>query len=205
MVFDDDRSNKITWWYSKCTLSMQGPMCNSIIEDVNGRCYKHWGNYPLHFPLKASFLHVVLILSDSHPVALNPLILEQLNYNPDTEHAELNTHLPTLNNDQGAAYIWIIESIEQQDPKVFFMNGQAGSGKTYMYNMICAKLQSEGLIIPCMSSSGISTLLIRGRRTAHSIFKIPMTTSLKRQCVISQRTVLALTLWALQKSLSGMR
>ena len=33
-------------------------------------------------------------------LTLNPLILEQLNYNPDTEHAELNTHLPTLNVDQ---------------------------------------------------------------------------------------------------------
>ena len=122
-------------------------------------------------------------------LTLNPLILEQLNYNPDTEHAELNTRLPTLNDDQWAAYIQIIESIEQQDPKVFFLNGQGGSGKTYMYNTICAKLWSEGLIILCMSSSGISALLIRGGRTAHSVFKTPIDNLTEMSmCHISKNT-----------------
>jgi len=107
-------------------------------------------------------------------LTLNPLILEQVNYNPEAECAELNAHLPTLNDDQQAAYMWIIESIKHQDPKVFFLNGQGGSGKTYMYNTICAKLRSEGMIILCVSSSRISALLIHGGRMAHSVFKIPI-------------------------------
>ena len=37
-----------------------------------------------------------------------------------------------------------------------------------------AKLRSEGKIILCVSSSGISALLIRAGRTAHSMFKIPI-------------------------------
>ena len=37
-------------------------------------------------------------------LTLNPLILEQVNYNPEAEHAELNACLPTLNNDQRTAY-----------------------------------------------------------------------------------------------------
>ena len=107
-------------------------------------------------------------------LTLNPLILEQVNYNPEAERAELNARLPTLNNDQRTAYMQITESIERQDPKVFFLNGQGGSGKTYVYNTICAKLRSEGMIILCVSSSRISALLIRGGRTAHSVFKIPI-------------------------------
>lgn len=56
MVFDDDRSNKITWWYlSECALLMQDPMHNGFIRNVNGHCYKHQSNYWLLFPLKASF------------------------------------------------------------------------------------------------------------------------------------------------------
>lgn len=43
-----------------------------------------------------------------------------------------------------------------------------------VYNTICAKLQSEGTIILCISSLGISALLICGGRTAHSMFKIPI-------------------------------
>lgn len=55
--------------------------------------------------------------------------------------------------------------------------------------MICAKLRSEGLIILCVSSSGISALLIRGGRTAHSVFKIPIDNLTEMSmCRISKNT-----------------
>ncbi|PPQ82287.1 hypothetical protein CVT25_008437 [Psilocybe cyanescens] len=109
-------------------------------------------------------------------LTLNPLIAEQLNYNRDAERTELDARLPTLNDDQRAAYTRIIESIEREEGKIFFLNGPGGTGKTYVYNTICAKIRSEGKIILCISSSGISALLIRGGRTAHSMFKIPIDT-----------------------------
>ena len=41
MVFDDNRSDEITWWYlSKCTLSMQGPLGSGGIENMNVHCCK---------------------------------------------------------------------------------------------------------------------------------------------------------------------
>ena len=55
--------------------------------------------------------------------------------------------------------------------------------------MICAKLRSEGLIILCMSSSGISTLLIHGGRTAQSVFKMPIDNLTEMSmCRISKNT-----------------
>jgi hypothetical protein len=65
-------------------------------------------------------------------------------------------------------------SVENEEGRLFFLNGHGGTGKTFVYNTICAKLRSEGAIILCVSSSGISALLIRGGRTAHSMFKIPI-------------------------------
>ena len=57
---------------------------------------------------------------------------------------------------------------------MFFLNGHGETGKMFVYNTICAKLCSEGKIILCVSSSGISALLIHGGQTAYSIFKIPI-------------------------------
>jgi hypothetical protein len=107
-------------------------------------------------------------------LAMNPLIAEQLNYNQDTERANLEVRLPCLNADQRNAYNWIIASVENNEGRLFFLNGPGGTGKTFVYNTICAKLRSEGMIILCVSSSGISALLIQGGRTAHSVFKIPI-------------------------------
>ena len=90
------------------------------------------------------------------------------------EWADLDVHLPCLNADQWRAYNQIIASVENNEGRLFFLNGPGGTGKTFVYNTICAKLRSEGAIILCISSSGISALLIHGGRTVHSMFKIPI-------------------------------
>lgn len=107
-------------------------------------------------------------------LTLNPLITEQLNYNRHDELEDLNQRLPLLNHDQRAAYERVISSIENNKGKIFFLNGPGGTGKTFVYNTVCSKLRSEGHIILCVSSSGISALLLQGGRTAHSMFKIPI-------------------------------
>ncbi|PIA45563.1 hypothetical protein AQUCO_01600041v1 [Aquilegia coerulea] len=56
---------------------------------------------------------------------------------------------------------------------MFFLNGPAGTGKTFVYNTIAAKIRSEGQIVVMVASSGIASLLLTGGRTAHSTFKIP--------------------------------
>jgi hypothetical protein len=54
------------------------------------------------------------------------------------------------------------------------VNGCGGTGKTFLYKVICSKLRSEGNIVLCIASSGIAALLLPGGRTAHSMFKIPI-------------------------------
>ena len=104
----------------------------------------------------------------------NPLIAEQLSYDRVAEHHELQCQLPKLNQDQRAAYDQIVASVNSNMGQCFFMSGPGGAGKTFVYNTICSKVRSEGEIIICVSSSGISSILIRGGRTAHSTFKIPI-------------------------------
>ena len=90
------------------------------------------------------------------------------------ERVDFDSRLPRLNADQRTAFEHITASINGELGKVFFLNGHGGTGKMFVYNTICAKLRSEGKIILCVSSSGISALLIRGGRTAYSMFKIPI-------------------------------
>jgi hypothetical protein len=125
-------------------------------------------------------------------VTVNPLIAEQLNYNRDSEREDLQERLQQLNMDQTIAYDRIVASIDGNLGKPFFLHGYGGTGKTFVYNTFCAKLRSEGDIVLCVSSSGISALLLRGGRTAHSLFKIPIDSLMEGSvCSISKQSHLA--------------
>ena len=107
-------------------------------------------------------------------ITMNLLILEQLSYDREVLAVELEEQLPRMNVEQRSAYDQIVASVDACNGKLFFLNGPGGTGKTFVYNVVCAWLRSEGKIILCVSSSGISALLICGGRTAYSMFKIPI-------------------------------
>jgi hypothetical protein len=111
---------------------------------------------------------------DWNELVVNPLVAEQLNYDRNTLCTDLDARLPHLNGDQRHAFTCIINSVTNDLGKLFFLNGPGGTGKTFVYNTVCSKLRSEGNIVLCVSSSGISALLLQGGRTAHSMFKIPV-------------------------------
>ncbi|KAH6885518.1 PIF1-like helicase-domain-containing protein [Coprinopsis sp. MPI-PUGE-AT-0042] len=103
----------------------------------------------------------------------NPLLAEQL-YDLDEQYRLLQDRLPQLNIRQRQAYDSIIPSILENTGKLFFINGPGGTGKTFLYNVLCNKVRSEGLIVLCVASSGIAALLLPGGRTSHFTFKIPI-------------------------------
>ena len=81
-----------------------------------------------------------------------------------------------LNEDQQQAYLKTCESIENNRGELFFLNGHGGTGKTFLYKVLCSKFRSEGVIVICVASSGIAALLLPLGQTAHSTFKIPIDT-----------------------------
>lgn len=58
----------------------------------------------------------------------------------------------------------------------FFYYGPFGSGKTYLYSVLKAYYRRKGETVLTFATTGISALLFKGGRTAHSGFKlsIPM-------------------------------
>ena len=96
--------------------------------------------------------------------------------------------LQQLNIDQHHIHNTIVDAITtNSDQNCYFVDGPAGTGKTFLYNTIVHNLQALGIKVKCMAYSGIaSTLLINGA-TAHSTFQIPIpllpdsTCNIKRQ------------------------
>ena len=57
---------------------------------------------------------------------------------------------------------------------VCYFGCAGGTGKTFLINLILAKLRSEGKIALATASSGIAATLLTGGCTLHSTFKIPL-------------------------------
>ena len=107
---------------------------------------------------------------------VNEMIAEQLNYDHHSQHEFWETHYPLLNNDQKSGYERIIHCVEDGIGGMFMIDGHGGTGKTFLYKVICSKLRSDGAVVLCIASSGIAALLLPGGRTAHFMFKIPIDT-----------------------------
>jgi hypothetical protein len=121
----------------------------------------------------------------------NRLIAEQLAYNREEQRNLAEPRIQGLNVEQRTAFDAIMHSVQNNDPKLFFLNGPGGTGKTHVYNTLCYALRAEGIIVLCVASSGIAALLLLGGRTSHSTFKIPIALWEGRLCSIKKGTMLA--------------
>ena len=121
----------------------------------------------------------------------NSLIGEQLSYDRDQEQVLAEERIPQLNAEQRYTHDRIVSSVETRAGQVFFLSGPGGTGKTFVYNTICNTVRSKGLIVLCVASSGIASLLLRGGRTAHSMFKIPLDLDNNTYCPIAKEGKLA--------------
>ena len=59
-------------------------------------------------------------------------------------------------------------------PRCFFMNGPAGTGKTFVYDALLAYVRGKGHIALASATSGIAALLLPGGATAHNTYKLPV-------------------------------
>ena len=96
------------------------------------------------------------------------LIAEETLENMDELIQYININLPLLNEDQKNIFNELIDCVQQNISKIFFLDGPGGTGKTFLYNLILAKIRSENKIAIAMASSGLAALLLSRGRTAHS-------------------------------------
>ncbi|KAH9114215.1 hypothetical protein LEN26_013061, partial [Aphanomyces euteiches] len=65
---------------------------------------------------------------------------------------------------------------DPNENNLFFLEGQGGSGKTFICQIILAEIRLRGKIALACASSGLAALLLMGGRTAHNLFGLPTRT-----------------------------
>ncbi|KAG2192402.1 hypothetical protein INT47_012469 [Mucor saturninus] len=105
---------------------------------------------------------------------------------PDPDSLSFNTH-------QKAAYDTIVEALNasQTSPRLYFVDGPGGTGKTFLFNALLCKVRRQGNIALAVATSGIAALLLDGGRTSHSQFKIPLEIDTLSMCSISANSQVA--------------
>ncbi|XP_067939120.1 ATP-dependent DNA helicase pif1-like [Watersipora subatra] len=58
--------------------------------------------------------------------------------------------------------------------RFFFLDAPGGTGKTFLLNLLLAKIRSNRQVVLAVAYSGIAATLLEGGRTSHSMFKLPL-------------------------------
>ena len=67
-----------------------------------------------------------------------------------------------------------MSTIDTDEGGLFFVDGPGGTGKTFLYNALLARVCFENKLAVATTTSGLAASIMPGGRTAHSRFKIPL-------------------------------
>jgi len=98
-------------------------------------------------------------------------VREEQNIAIDQEHLDI---YESLNKEQREGFDEILQHVRANKSQVFFVDGPGGTGKTFLYKALLARVRSQGLIAIATATSGIAASILLGGRTAHSRCKIPI-------------------------------
>nr|XP_029722718.1 uncharacterized protein LOC115263654 [Aedes albopictus] len=100
--------------------------------------------------------------------------IREMNYNKETLDEYVAAKEPLLNEDQKISLGMIMDRVTTQQGGIIFLDASGGTGKTFLTNLVLAKVRAQGDIALAIASSGIAATLMDGGRTAHSALKLPL-------------------------------
>ena len=101
-------------------------------------------------------------------------MLRETSYDLNDLKTYVSTNEPLLVMDQRAAYNAILDRIKRKAGGIIFLDAPGGTGKTFVINLLLAKIRQQSKIAIAVASSGIAATLLHGGRTAHSTLKLPL-------------------------------
>jgi len=159
--------------YNKCLVTLE-----DTVLSLGGKSLQHYG---------------LPQLSRCEAVFQNKDYLREINYDSNilAQYINFNEHL--LNNEKSCVYNKILEGIEKKTGQTFFLDGPGGTGKTFVINILLARVRKDHGIALAVAFSGIAATLLEGGKTAHSVFKLPLnlTRVKKTMCNISEQSNIA--------------
>ena len=116
------------------------------------------------------------------------LTREQNAYDIAKEKESADTNIALLNHEQKMAFNEIMKAVDEQQPKMFFVNGPGGTGKSFVWNTLAHACRAKGYIVLCVASSGIASILLKGGRTSHNMFQIPVPCDKDSSCSTKKKS-----------------
>ena len=127
-------------------------------------------------------------------VPVRPEVDVQQNFN-----AQPDAVRDTLNQEQLHAADTVIEAVREASllrnaglpenrERLFYIDGRAGTGKTYLYNYIISVLRQDNYNVSTSAWTGIAAVLLHGGRTIHSTFKVPVSKDDKLHCIVNNQS-----------------
>ncbi|CAF3348294.1 unnamed protein product [Rotaria sp. Silwood2] len=101
-------------------------------------------------------------------------ILRETSYNLNDLNEYKSANEPLLLPDQRAAYNAILDRINRKAGGIIFLDAPDGTGKTFVINLLLAKIRQQSKTAIAVASSEIAATLLHGGRTAHSALKLPL-------------------------------
>ncbi|GBM09742.1 hypothetical protein AVEN_101792-1 [Araneus ventricosus] len=112
--------------------------------------------------------------SRQHAHNMSREILRELSYDSDLLLNFVTQREPLLNTDQQAIYREVLRRCSKREGGEIFIDAPGGTRKTFLINVLLAKIRGEKNIALAVATSGIAAILITGGRTAHSMLQIPI-------------------------------
>lgn len=101
-------------------------------------------------------------------------MLRELAYDAEQMHEYVDLNEPLLNDDQKVIYNEVLQRLQQNKGGIIFIDSPGGKGKTFLINLLLAKIRGDKQIALALASSGIAATLITGGRTAHATLALPI-------------------------------
>ena len=104
-------------------------------------------------------------------------MLIETSYDVDQLDQHVSVNEPLLVTDQKVACNAILDLVNSKTGGIVFLDAPGGTGKTFVINLLLAKIRQQYKIAIAVASSGIAATLLHGSRTAHSALKLPLNLS----------------------------
>lgn len=153
---------------------LQDNLCNDVMDRVYNRCLLIIEDAVLALGGDGLLRYGLPQPTRYGEVLKNLEYLRETSYDKDSLVQVVLKNEEYLTNDQLTVYRRVLTSIESDGGQVFFLDAPGGTGKTFVINLLLAKVRSEGGIALAVASSGIAATLLEGGKTAHAAFKLPL-------------------------------
>jgi len=168
--YKDSFSENITWQVER---ELQGS-AQQVMDKVYNRCLVLIEDAVLTLGGQGLPQYDLPQPTRSGGVLGNRDYLRETSYDTNALAQVVSNNEGSLTEEQLAVYRQVLSSVESGAGQVFFLDAPGGTGKTFLINMLLAKVRSDRGIALAVASSGIAATLLEGGKTAHAAFKLPL-------------------------------